>query len=337
MSKKKPRSESARILVIGELNVDLVASGLVQPPTLGQEVLAADFSITLGSASAIFASGIAKLGHPVTFVSKVGRDEFGTFCLEALEKSGVSVRWAEQNKKTKTGVTISLSTRRDRALVTCLGAIAELRYADVPRAAWNGHAHLHLTSYFLQHKLRPAFPQLLAEAQAKGMTTSFDPNSDPSQKWGKEIWKVIERTDMLFVNEVEALALTRKKEVNRALEKLAGTVRCVVVKLGARGAVALREGEFCARPAHSIRVVDTTGAGDSFAAGFVHGYTEGHSLAECLDFGNACGAMCAMAAGGTTGQPTMHQLKQFLQSSGTSIKEGRKIRRAPQGSGEQRL
>lgn len=314
MTKIRTKPESVGILVIGELNVDLIASGLEQPPTLGQEVLASDFATTLGSASAIFASGVAKLGHPVTFVSKVGRDEFGTYCLEALERLGISTQRVEQSTKTKTGVTISLSTRRDRALVTCLGAIAELRGSDVPRAAWKGHKHLHLTSYFLQHQLRPSLPELIKHAHKMGMTTSFDPNSDPAQKWGKEIWKVIEGTDILFINEGEALALTRKKQVNKALEKLAEAVPCVVVKLGARGAIALREGEFCARPGFSIRVVDTTGAGDSFASGFVHGFVEGRSLAECLDFGNACGAMCATAAGGTTGQPNARQLRKFLAS-----------------------
>lgn len=312
MAKTTNRNSSPGILVIGELNVDLVASGLMQPPRLGQEVLAEDFAVTLGSASAIFASGIAKLGHPVTFVSKVGRDEFGSFCVGELEKAGISTRWVEQSRTTKTGVTISLSTRRDRALVTCLGAISELRMADVPTAAWKGHKHLHLTSYFLQHALRPSFAEILTRAHKAGMTTSFDPNSDPAQKWSPEIWKLLERADVLFVNESEALALTRKKQVNKALEKLAESVPCVVVKLGAKGAVAMREGEFCGRAGFPIDVVDTTGAGDSFASGFIHGYTEGRSLGECLDFANACGAVSAMAAGGTTGQPNARTLKKFL-------------------------
>ncbi len=312
MAKAESGSSGPGILVIGELNVDLIASGLVQPPTLGQEVLAADFVVTLGSASAIFASGIAKLGHPVTFVSKVGRDEFGAYCVKDLEKIGISTRWVQQSSATTTGVTISLSTRHDRALVTCLGAIAEFRLEDIPSAAWKGHRHLHLTSYFLQHALRPSFSDIFRRAQKAGMSTSFDPNSDPAQKWSPEIWKVLEHTDVLFINESEALALTRKKQVNQALETLARTVPCVVVKLGAKGAVALREGEFCARAGFRIEVVDTTGAGDSFASGFIHGYTEGRSLGECLEIANACGAMSAMAAGGTTGQPDSRRLKKFL-------------------------
>lgn len=83
-------SNSNEIVVIGELNVDLIASGVATCPVLGNEVLASDFNVALGSASAIFACGIARLGHSVTFVSKIGNDDFGHFCLEALAKKGRS-------------------------------------------------------------------------------------------------------------------------------------------------------------------------------------------------------------------------------------------------------
>ena len=74
------------VAVIGELNVDLIASGLTSAPVLGREVLAEDFQTVLGSASAVFACGAARLGHPVSFFSKVGDDEYGRFCLDALQK-----------------------------------------------------------------------------------------------------------------------------------------------------------------------------------------------------------------------------------------------------------
>ena len=82
-------AKSNDIVVIGELNVDLIASGVRTGPVLGSEVLADDFNIALGSASAIFACGIARLGHSVSFVSRIGNDDFGHFCLESLVKRGV--------------------------------------------------------------------------------------------------------------------------------------------------------------------------------------------------------------------------------------------------------
>src|SRR5690349_6362621 len=111
------RLSTPRVLVIGELNVDIVLTGIESVPKLGDEILARDYELTLGSASAIFAAGMSKLGHPVTFVSQVGRDSFGHFCLDALRRAGVAtdhVAWIAE----KTGVTIALSTARDRALLT---------------------------------------------------------------------------------------------------------------------------------------------------------------------------------------------------------------------------
>ena len=161
---------SGGVVVIGELNVDAVATGLAQEPKLGLEIIAEDFQMTLGSASAIFASGVAKLGHEVTFVSKVGRDDFGDFCLEALRANGIPTRHVRRDAAEKTGITLALSTRKDRALVTYLGAISTLRYEDVRMSLLKGESHLHLTSYFLQEGLRPSFEIDASEAFCSSAT-----------------------------------------------------------------------------------------------------------------------------------------------------------------------
>lgn len=120
-------ARSNEIVVIGELNVDLIASGVSAGPVLGTEVLADDFTVTLGSASAIFSCGIARLGHSVTFVSRIGNDDFGHLCLESLAQRGIATDRIEIDVQSKTGVTVVVSTAEDRAMITFLGAIAELR------------------------------------------------------------------------------------------------------------------------------------------------------------------------------------------------------------------
>ncbi len=302
----------APVAVIGELNVDLLVTGLTAVPQLGHEILAATFETVLGSASAIFASGVARLGHPVNFHSKVGDDDFGRFCLRALRERGISTGKIAVSGASRTGVTIALSTASDRALVTFLGAIAELRYEDLPQDALDGSAHLHLTSYFLQHQLRSSFARLLRAARHRGMTTSFDPNTDPSKSWKTEIWDVIKETEMLFINESEALALTRENSVRSAALHLAARVPCAVIKLGAQGAIGAAGKEVVRVPAFPISPLDTTGAGDSFAAGFVHAHLSGKDLHDCLVAGNACGALSAAKAGGTAGQPTQAELSAFI-------------------------
>jgi sugar/nucleoside kinase (ribokinase family) len=322
-------TEKARaVAVIGELNVDLVASGLTSAPVLGREVLAEDFQTVLGSASAIFACGAARLGHPVSFFSKVGDDEYGRFCLNCLKKAGISTENVASLPTSKTGITISLSTRLDRALVTVLGAISELRYKDLDLEALQGHSHLHMTSFFLQTALRPSFPRILRQARKLGLTTSFDPNSDPQSSWGPDVWSVMDETTILFINQEEALHLTRKTNVREALKRLAERARCVVVKLGPRGAIAAADGQVVSAPPFKVSPADTTGAGDSFAAGFVHAFLGGRDLHGCLVEGNACGALSTLEVGGTAGQPDRASLSKFRRRNSSPLATKQSVRRA---------
>jgi sugar/nucleoside kinase (ribokinase family) len=301
--------------VIGELNVDIVATGVRQLPKLGIEILAQDCELTLGSASAIFAVGLAKLGCSISFVSQVGKDSFGDFCVEALRHAGISTRHVRQKAGEKTGVTIALSNTRDRALITFPGLIASLTANDCDTSLMKRHQHLHLTSYYLQQALKPSFPALFKQAKAAGLTTSFDPNTDPGQKWSRSINSVLKHADVLLVNENEATALTGRRKTREALKALGRLVPCAVIKRGRKGAVAIQNGEVVAGSGFPVETVDTTGAGDSFAAGFVSAYLRNAALAECLRVANACGALSTRKLGGTPGQPTKDELHQFLKAT----------------------
>jgi sugar/nucleoside kinase (ribokinase family) len=301
-----------KILVIGELNVDIVATGLQSPPEMGAEILATDCELTLGSASAIFAVGMTKLGYDVTFVSQVGRDYFGDFCIRTLQQLGVATRHVRRKAEEKTGVTIALSGKRDRALVTHSGAVATLTADSIDQALFKRHDHLHLTSYYLQAALQPSFADIFRRAKHAGMTTSFDPNSDPSNKWSKSIDNVLRYTDVLFVNEREASQLTRASTPKAALNVLGTKVPCAVIKRGSRGAMAIQNKATAVDTGFKIKAVDTTGAGDSFDAGFLSAWLHHASLAESLRSGNACGALSATRIGGTGGQPTETELQAFL-------------------------
>lgn len=301
------------VLVIGEVNADIVLSGLASGPVFGGEVLASEMHMVLGSASAIFASGAARLGHRVGFVSKTGDDEFGTFCRNALRDAGISTDGVLLSSR-PTGATIVLSTREDRALVTHLGAIADLGYDDLPPNLFQGYGHLHLTSYFLQERLRPDFARVMRDAKSAGLSLSFDPNSDPAQAWSPDIWDVMEIPDVVFVNESEAQALTGTSTIQDALAALGERVACAVVKQGSRGATAVRGAEQVHVAGFRVNAVDTTGAGDSFAAGFVHGLLTGRPLRECLLLANATGALSTTSVGGTAAQPTAGELSAFVES-----------------------
>jgi sugar/nucleoside kinase (ribokinase family) len=312
-------SSGSSALVIGELNVDLIAAGLSGPPQLGKELPARSFAMVLGSASAIFASGLCRLGHQVSFIGKVGDDDFGKFCREQLAGLGVDVSGVRTARGSTTGVTLCLSTQRDRAQVTYPGAIAELTERDIPRQAFQGFSHLHLSCFALQTGLRPAFPRLLRAARQAGLSTSFDPNSSLAGALGRQALRLLPHVDVLFLNEREASELSGERSARAAARALSGQAACTVIKLGSKGALSVRDGKIGQVMGRKVRAVDTTGAGDSFAAGFVSAYLAGASDLACLEAGNACGALSTLGVGGTAAQPNQRQLSRFL-------KRGRKTR-----------
>lgn len=197
-------------------------------------------------------------------------------------------------------------------MVTFLGAIAELSLTEVPANIFQDNRHLHLTSYYLQKALQPDFPLLLDSAKAAGATTSFDPNSDPDQGRDEKVLEVCRHADILFLNEDEARLLANTGDIEEAGRYLNTLSPTVAIKLGAKGAIGFRGNEIERVEGFKIDAVDSTGAGDSFAAGFVHAFLEGSDLKTSLKIGNACGAFSASRPGGTDGQADREELERFL-------------------------
>lgn len=297
---------------MGELNVDIIGAGLQTFPVLGREITAQEMVLSLGSASAILACGLARLGVPVTFVSKVGKDEFGKFCLEALESKKVKTNNVMRDAKLRTGLTVSLNFRNDKAQVTFPGAIPHLYLKDISQKMLREHDHLHISSYFLQEGLLPSFPQLFQNAKQIGMTTSLDPNCDNKNQWNSGIWKCLEHIDVLLLNEMEAINIAKAKSLNRALDLFAQKVPTVVIKLGSKGALAKSRGQVIQLPAFKVKAVDTTGAGDSFDAGFLYGHLNGFDLRKAMTLANACGAFSIQGMGGTTTQANLEEAQKFM-------------------------
>jgi sugar/nucleoside kinase (ribokinase family) len=308
-----------KVLVVGELNVDLIGTGLQTFPVLGREIIAQEMMLTLGSSSAILACGLAKLGVPVTFISKIGKDDFGKFCLDALEARKVRADLVIRDAKLRTGLTVSLNFRDDKAQVTYPGAIPHLYYKDIPQKVFRQNDHLHISSFFLQEGMLGSFPQLFQDAKYIGMSTSLDPNCDNKNQWNSGIWKCLEYVDILMLNEMEAVNIAKAKSVNRALEIFAQKVPTVVIKLGSKGTLAKSRGQVIQLPAFKIRTIDSTGAGDSFDAGFLCSHLNSFDLRKSLTIANACGALSTQALGGTTAQPDWDEIQRFLRKQAQNL------------------
>lgn len=303
-----------KILVAGEINADLILQGHDSFPALGKEVLAREFSMVLGSSSAICAVGLARLGNEVAFLGEVGQDTLGDFCLEVMRAAAIDVSRVFRNPRAKTGLTVSLTYANDRALVTYPGAMAGWDGSRLDDADLEGFRHLHVSSYFLQPAFQPRIGGMFRAARARGMSTSLDPGFDPREVWDGGILRCLPETDVFLPNAVEACAIAREPDPGSAAVRLDGGARIVVVKLGAAGALLVSGGKLVRAAAFPVTPLDTTGAGDSFNAGFLDAWLRGLDLAEALSFGAACGALSTLSLGGVGGQPTAAQVRDFFSS-----------------------
>ena len=299
------------ILVAGEINPDLVLTGDVTPAFGQAEKLVDSASFSIGSSSAIFACGAARLGLQVGFIGVCGDDLFGHFMLDEMTRRHVDVAPAIVDASVSTGMSVILSTASDRAILTHVGSMNCLRADQVTDELLARSRHIHVASYFLQSALQPGLPDLFRRAHALGLSTSLDPNWDPSGRW-RGFDELLHFVDVFLPNENEALAMTGSATVELALTRLAQKCAWVAVKLGARGAIAGQGSEMAKSPALKVNVVETTGAGDSFDGGFLYGYLHGWSLERALKLGVACGSLSTRNAGGTTAQTTLEEAMPYV-------------------------
>src|SRR3972149_5890414 len=171
------------ILVAGEINPDLILSGDVTPEFGQVEKLVDSATLTIGSSSAIFACGAARLGLKVAFIGVCGDDVFGRFMLDEMQKRDVEIENVIVHPNGFTGLSVILARGADCAILTHPGLISALQASDISDSLLRQARHLHVASYFLQTALQPDLPNLFRRARSFGLTTSLDTNYDPSEKW----------------------------------------------------------------------------------------------------------------------------------------------------------
>lgn len=286
------------MVVVGELNIDLVLWD-VPMPEYEKEHLAKDMRFAMGSSSAITAHNFSAIGGRAGFIGKAGRDNFGEFMIEGLKKAGVDTSRVIQDARLKTGATIVLANLPQKALLTYMGAMTELTIEDIDWDYVARARHLHLGCFFLQTGIRKNVDKLFSRAKKLSISTSMDTNWDPDDQWGDDLMRALEYTDIFLPNDDEALRIARTDDLNQAIETLSKKVNVLVVKKGKAGAIVSSGGHQYEDEGFRVEAVETTGAGDSFNAGFLYRFLNGGDWQSCLRWGNACGALAVTALGGT--------------------------------------
>jgi ribokinase len=276
-----------RIVVVGDVMTDVVAA-LSGPVARGSDT-AARVVRRGGGAGANVAVWLARAGAAVTLLGRVGDDAAGREAAASLAGDGVDARLAIDPARPTGTCVVLVEPDGERSMLPDAGANAGLEATDLPGDA----AHLHLTGYALLHPgSRPAARALLAAARGAGIAVSVDPSSAaPLRGAGATTFlEWVQGVDLLLPNRDEAAVLTGMPDPKAAARALTRQAREVVVTLGAQGAL-WTDGETQVRAAAvEVAAIDTTGAGDAFAAGLLAARMAGADPADAL------GAGCALAA-----------------------------------------
>jgi 2-dehydro-3-deoxygluconokinase len=284
-----------KIGALGALNIDIIIHGTVPQNTDELRRWVGPSSITCLTAGAIgyFSQNFAKLGFDVHLVSTVGDDPFGQSITSSLKKAGIRTEQIVIEPNTKSGIGIYMllfgSSKRP------------MTYRLPTHHAWPPHLTAAATQYLLDADLVHCggylhFPDLwngevaslFAKARKDGLVTSLDPQfplSPLDQPWVQVLEPVLSHTDILFIDENEALGLSGASTLERAMGILSRIgVNKIAVKLGEKGCLVLDEGKWIRQPAlKPAKFVDSIGAGDSFDAGFLYGILRGYQTRKVVE------------------------------------------------------
>jgi sugar/nucleoside kinase (ribokinase family) len=269
------------------------------------------------------AVGLARLGHRVGWVSRLGDDPLGRYLLDSVRRAGVDAARVVVDRRHPTGFQLKGRVEGGDPEVVYFrrGSAASHLEVSATDDAYLGQArHLHLTGIppALSAACRRFSYHAVERARAAGLTVSFDPNLRPSL-WPdpREMRRVVNdlagRCDWVLPGVAEGRALTGSADPRRiARFYLDRGVGLVAVKLGARGSQVFTGDDEHTQPGFPVRVVDTVGAGDGYAVGLISGMLDGLAPAARVERANAIGAMAVTSRGDQDGLPTRQALDAFL-------------------------
>ncbi|NLK25543.1 MAG: hypothetical protein GX307_03085 [Euryarchaeota archaeon] len=257
-----------------------------------------------GGSAANTTYALAKLGYRTAFLGVVGSDEEGKFILQSM--SGVDVSRVKKHKHS--GKCISLLAHQDRSLIVLPNANDFFSFTEEDIELLNSSKFVHFGSFSADSAL--ASQKRLVEYLDERVYLSFTPGEQYAQRGVGQLAPILERTRILFLNEREMKLMTGRGPVEGARSLLESGPHVVVCTMGAEGSVIVTRNTELIIPAKRSMVIDVTGAGDVYAAGFLAGYIDGASLETCGQIASAASAL-SIASYGREGYPDERLLHMF--------------------------
>jgi len=308
-----------KVLCTGNMVLDILVRPVVEPADWAGTTLVESIAQSLGGNGANTSYTLGMLGIPVRLLSMAGADPFGEFVRATLRKAGVDTTGVRQSVASTSTTVVLVNGRGDRRFLHLLGAAAEIDFApdEFEQELRAGISHYHLATPFSLTRMRRRWPELLRRARAQGVSTSLDTQWDSLGRWMEDLAPCLPYVDVLFVNEDEAKMLAGSADPPRVAQALQERgAHTIVLKRGAQGcAVFTDDGAEHEMPGFPVPVVDTTGAGDCFAGGYLAALARGKSHAEAARFANAVGALTVQKLGAVDGLRSWDETEQWMLSA----------------------
>lgn len=295
------------IVVVGSSNTDLVVQ-VPHFPSPGETVLGDGFIMAHGGKGANQAVAAARLGAQVTFVSSLGRDSFGEMAMEAYQVEGIDTEFIQIDEKSPSGVALILvDPKGENEIAVASGANFTLTAADVEQA----EPAIQSADCVLLQLETPLPTVEAAVALANKYKVPVILNPAPARPLPSALLQSI---DVLTPNETEAemLGLVGSDQPDIAAHMRQLGIETVVMTMGGRGALLVRDGEQQQIPAFPTSAVDTTAAGDAFNGALAVAIASGRPLEDAVRFANAAGAFAASGAGAQSSLPTLDDVNGLI-------------------------
>jgi ribokinase len=318
------------LLVYGDIAADILVD-ISQLPSAGEDATVRNYQVSIGGSAANCAVVASRIGAPTSFMGFVGTDTFGSHLVDNL------INQCSQNSSVcgetfkyllrvqgKSGVTFSfVDSEGERTFLSYRGVNATGLATQLPLELCDTSSHLHLTGYSFQDNESLKTAKLLLEtALQKPISVSLDPSHSFARDYKVSFPDLLEQVDVLLPNREEAALLSGNEDPERSLQILLDLgPTTVIIKLGAEGCVYASKGDQTIRHIPAIvptKVIDTTGAGDSFCGGYLAGQISGLGIKASVIMGLAAASQVVSSSGATTGAPTYNHLKQVLTNNGYS-------------------
>lgn len=289
-----------QVVVIGNVAFDVLCYPVEDVPRY-RSMTFDQYEISPGGCGSNTAIGLAYLKIRTALIASIGDDLAGELAITYWQNFGVQTTYIQVHPEAKTGVSIGLVDRSGQPrFVHTSGANALLEASDCGLITrLSGVEAIHIAGYFLLPGLfTDEFPQLLSTWQQSGVLITMDVAQTPRMENPEPLWKCLPFVDVFFCNELEAELLTGKQDREKSAACLLDhQVGNVIIKLGAEGCLLVNKLESIRFQGIRTNVIDTTGAGDAFAAGFISDYLSFHDLVSACKTANQVGAKAVSRLG----------------------------------------